>query len=808
MSSGAKYRTPSLSLALGSLAMGASLGAPLASANDQTQSPQRHKHHHRHVAEASKPATNTPSPAPGYAPAAALNGDEHAARKTGRSAQSGDGESLLVTGRSMNILNDPIGIGRMPQDIMHTPQTVNAVPRILMEQQNVKSLDEALRDVPGVTASVGEGEGGMSGDQFLIRGFQAQNDIYENGLRDFGVYTRDSFDYDHISVIKGPSSEVFGNGTTGGAINITTKVAHLGNNYGAQFSGGSGEYYRGTLDFNQQIGEHTAIRITGMGNENNEVGRDNIYSHRWGLAPSIGFGLGTKTTFTLEYFHQSDNRIPDYGVPVITKPGTAIARPATEYGLNRHNWYGTNYDQDVTNENMLTGRLQSEISQYITVFDDLRGGMYQRWFSASQPGCDTTCASEFFTDPSAATVDRRGHLGGPEPYQQNDWSVQNVFSVLAKFKTGSIKHEMIAGWDVEHVYDRRTNYAYNFNGQNGTASDTTSLVHPSHTQTGLLLGGAGQYQSNLVNISGVGRALYKTGDATDVGAFFSEQMWVAPWFSIKGGFRWDHWNSHYSANGGMVGGGVHYGQQQDTFNPTVSLMYTPSKNTMVYFNWARSTTPLGLYVTNSSEPLKSSTQGFKPEQSSLYELGIKQQFFHGRLGATASVFRLEKGNAMMTDPSTGTVSSSSDRQRNQGVELSLSGQILKNWNVIGTYAYYDATTTWSLTAADVGKRIQYAPKNMATLWTTYTIAPDTPWNVTFGGGLTWRDAVYLNAANTARVPHTMDWDAMISHNIGHRWRMALNGYNLTNRVNYSNLFSDRATPSVGRTFLGSLSFTY
>lgn len=59
----------------------------------------------------------------------------------------------------------------------------------------MKSLDEALRNVPGVTTSIGEGAGGMNGDQFLIRGFQAQNDIYEDGLRDFGVYSRDAFNF-------------------------------------------------------------------------------------------------------------------------------------------------------------------------------------------------------------------------------------------------------------------------------------------------------------------------------------------------------------------------------------------------------------------------------------------------------------------------------------------------------------------------------------------------------------------------------------------------------------------------------------
>lgn len=497
--------------------------------------------------------------------------------------------------------------------------------------------------MPGITASVGEGEGGMSGDQFLIRGFQAQNDIYEDGLRDYGVYSRDSFDYDHISVIKGPSSEVFGNGTTGGAINMVTKMPHLGNSYSGQFSGGSADYYRGTLDVNQQIGESTAIRIAGMGNENDEVGRDDVYSHRWGIAPSIAFGLGKPTTLTIEYFHQTDNRIPDYGVPLLTKPGTTIARPATEFGVNRNNWYGTQYDQDDSNVDMLSAHLKHEFNSHITFYDDLRGGMYQRYFSASWEGCNATCNAAYFgNDPASALVDRRGHLGGPEPYQQNDWSVQNVASAIAKFNTGMLKHQIIAGWDVAHVYDRRTNYAYNYNGLNGTQTDTTGLVNPTNFVPGLLLGNVGQYSSNLVNISGVGRALHKTGVATDVGAFFSDQVWFAPWFSARAGFRWDHWDSHYSANEGMVGTGVSYGQNQDTYNPTVNLMYTPNDDTMVYFNWAQSTTPLGLYVTNSSEPLRATNEGYAPERSSLYEIGAKYNAFHGRMGFTVSAFRLEK----------------------------------------------------------------------------------------------------------------------------------------------------------------------
>lgn len=786
-----RYLSP-VPLAVG-LAMSCNVFPALADDTRQPPDPSDHRHN----------ADNN-STVVGKKDSASLANAKGKGPETIKQTDGSEIEQWTVVASPMNTLRSSIGFSRMQDDVLHTPQTINVVPQILMQQQNVKSLDEALKNVPGITASVGEGEGGMSGDQFLIRGFAAQNDIYENGLRDFGVYTRDSFDYDHITVIKGPSSQVFGNGTTGGAINITTKTPYAANHVNASFSGGSGAYYRGTLDFNRKITDTIAVRLTGMGNENNMVGRDYIYSHRWGIAPSIIFGLGKKVNYTIEYFHQTDNRIPDYGVPVVTKPGTTYGKPVTEYGVNRTNWYGTTYDQDNTSTDMLTGRLQWEVNKYVTIYNDTRGGLYSRYYSASQEACGTACSNAFFSsNPASAMVSRNGGLGGPNPYQQDDWSVQNVASAVANFNTGKIRHQIIGGIDIEHIYDHRRNYAY------ASTRPGTSLLNPSMYVPGLDLCGAGECASNLTNMpNGVGRKEWKTGDATDVGAFLSDQVWVAPWFSIKAGFRWDHWNSHYNATGGDTStADTHLGQKQDTFNPNVSLMYTPNDHTMVYFNWAESTTPLGLYVANSSEPLTPKNQKFAPERSRLYELGAKYSAFHDRIGFTASIFRLEKGNSLLTDPSTGSVSSSGDTQRNQGIELSASGQILKNWNMIATYARYDSLTTGG-TAADIGKQVQYVPRNQATVWSTYEIAPKKAYNLLVGGGVTWREGVFLDTANTARVPANVEFDAVVSHHFDDHWKVSMNGYNLANRLNYGNLFSNRVTPSIGRAFLFNLAASY
>ncbi|MEJ5154211.1 TonB-dependent receptor [Gluconobacter wancherniae] len=739
------------------------------------------------------------------------------AAETEATGEESGHENIQVVGSPMNPLHDNMGLSRMPQDILHTPQQINVVSQMLMKQQNVKSLDEALRNVPGVTSSIGEGAGGMNGDQFLIRGFQAQNDIYEDGLRDFGVYSRDAFNLESIAVIKGPSSDVFGNGTTGGAINMKTKTPGLTNRYSAEFNGGSGGYYRGMLDVNQRINDSTAFRVTGMGNENNIVGRDFIYYHRWGIAPSIAFGLGKRTTLVLQYMHQQENSVPDFGVPVVTKPGSSIGAPITEYGIRRTNFYGTDNDQNATNSNMETARLSYKLNDHITFYNDARVGEYFRTFAASKATCDQTCVNNYFLhNPNSALVARSGPVGAgngsaggtfmaPLPYQQWSWSAQDVGSMVANFHTGWLRHQLVAGFDIEHVNDRRSQSTYL------KAKPYANLVNPNPYVGNLDLVSGDSNPAGLVNLSGLGAKSNSSGAAFDTGLFLFDQVWFTNWLSIKGGFRWDRWQTRYDLTGGNTAlyPDTHFRNTTSVFNPNVSLLLTPDEHQTYYFTWSRSTTPMGMYVTNGSVPIRPPANTIAaPEKASLYEVGAKYSAFHDRMGFTASLFRLEKNNATNADPVTGEVVSTGDTQRNQGLELSVGGTILRGWTINATYALYDSETTSSLTKANLGKQVQYVPHNQATLWSVYDAFADKPYNVAFGGGLTWRQHVWLNAANTAKVPSNLDFDAVISHRFNPHWKVAMNGYNLANRLNYQSLFSNRATPTAGRTFLGQLSYTY
>lgn len=192
--------------------------------------------------------------------------------------------------------------------------------------------------------------------------------------------------------------------------------------------------------------------------------------------------------------------------------------------------------------------------------------------------------------------------------------------------------------------------------------------------------------------------------------------------------------------------------------------------------------------------------GFDPERNTLYEIGAKIGLLGDRLGVYGALYRIDKSNATQSAPN-GDAVQTSDEQRNQGIEIGITGQVTPAWTINANYTAMDSETRSSTTPANVGKRVQYVPENAAALWTTYAFNKDQPWNLTVGGGVTWRDQVHLNAANTAEAPANLTFDAVVSHRINDNLRLQVNGYNLGDALNYDSLFGSRALPSPGRTVL-------
>jgi catecholate siderophore receptor len=687
-------------------------------------------------------------------------------------------------------LRQESGLARLPGNVQDIPQTINVIPRIVLEQQAVTTLDQALRNVPGITMGVGEGGGAFSGDQFRIRGFDAKDDIYVDGLRDFGVYTRDSFNYESIEVLKGPSGLLFGRGTTGGGINTQSKVPMLDRFIAGTASGGSGDFRRFVGDVNMQVGETTAFRVNLMAHGQDAVGRDLVKADRWGAAGAIGFGLGTDTTFTVAVLHQQDDRIPDYGVPTLTPPGQTYSQPVTETaGVDRETFYGFTRDYDDTTADMITARLNHRAADWLTLSNDMRVGVYSREFSGTRVSCNATCLTNLFdddplTEPFFAPG---GAASGTGPYSMNLWGIQDIATAVVTTPIGGLRNQLVAGIDVSYLQSKRHFYTFS------ATRPPRDVFTPDH-----------DFPYEIVPRTTPTDVANSFAEGTNYAVFASDQLWFNDAWSVILGARVDYYTVSYQSVT-VDNTFAEISTNSSLFNPKASLVFEPSAFQTYYVSWARSATPQGTSVTNQPTPVSGNvsaggfnTRDLDPEENDILEAGAKLGFFEGRLGLTASIFRVNKNNAR-ADDGLGNIISTGDSQRVQGIELGVVGNLTESWSITANYAFLDSETTESTNAAAIGNRVPNVPEHSAALWTTYMPIQA----LTLGAGLTYAGKVYLNNTNLASVPSAFSVDALVAYQLG-QWRFQLNATNLFDELNYAGSQNGRAVPSPGRTFILSI----
>ena len=246
------------------------------------------------------------------------------------------------------------------QSLLDTPQNIAVVTRQVIDDQALLSLRDVLSTVPGITFGAGEGGGGY-GDSLTLRGFAGSNDITSDGIRDSAQYTRsDTFNLQQVEVINGANSVYSGAGAIGGTVNLVSKTPQLDSFNRFSAAAGTDDYARVTGDVNRLIGETTAIRVNVMGHRNDVPGRDFEDNKRWGVAPSIAFGLGTDTSLSLSYLHQTDDNIPQYGVP--TFQGRLL--PGADYEA----YYGyRNIDSQEIDVDMFTATLDHRFDDSFSV---------------------------------------------------------------------------------------------------------------------------------------------------------------------------------------------------------------------------------------------------------------------------------------------------------------------------------------------------------------------------------------------------------------------------------------------------------
>jgi len=797
--------------------------------------------------------------------AAALGGGTATAADAG-AGLAAEVSGLTVTG-ARRPLDEDTGLATAITTVRDTPQAISVIGQAQLKAQGVSTLEQALRNVPGITIAIGEG-GTLNGDQFKIRGFDAKDDVYVDGLRDFGVYTRDSFAYEEVQVLKGPSGAMFGRGTTGGAINTLSKQPKLKDSGEVDLYAGNGDYYRALADVDRRLGETAALRLNLMASNTGVVDRDLIYSKRWGAALSLGFGLGTDTEVVASYLHQHDHRRPDYGIVVVQRPGELVAKPASEYGVGveRSSFLGFRDDVDRTDADILTVRVRHDASAHLSFTSDTRYGVYSRYFQyTTLDQCNAACTTALFDgDPATEAF---GGIGGSSPYDMDAWGLQNISTARLDAPVGGLRNEAILGVDLSKQVNDKTFLAYTLPPG---ISTRPAMPHPIVDPDPMFPAGYGVFTpapgQNLdcsgagdctttvlgpkvfTNVTGT-QTWKSRGESVDAGVFLTDRLWLTEQLSVIGSLRYDRYEAKldqvlYSGAASPPGG---LKVTSDLTSPRVSLVFEPNPDQTWYASWGRSQTPQGTSIVGAGSALTISAQDLQPEDSEIVEAGAKLAVPGTRLLATASIFRITKDNALQVDPATGFLQAQSgERQEVQGVELGLTGRVTPNWTVSGGYSYLDAKIEQSfanctvptstsgtptnivcpvgVTAAipvanpvAIGRQVAFVPKHSASLFTAYDLSE---WidGLQVGGDVVYQSKLYLTygarsasyadratlvPARIAEVPESVTVDAFASFRRG-PYQLSLNVYNLTDRLNYSQVFSNRAIPAPGRTVIVSL----
>jgi catecholate siderophore receptor len=665
--------------------------------------------------------------------------------------------------------------------LIDTPQTVVVIPREVFEQQGATTLRDVLRNTPGITFAAGEG-GTANGDQMTIRGFDARTDIFIDGIRDAGTYTRDAFNLEQVEVVKGPSSSSSGRGSTGGSVNLVSKTPKLDTFRTGSAGIGTDDYYRATLDVNQALPASpiagTAVRFNALWQDAGVAGRDEVENKTWAVAPSLALGLGTATRATFAYQHLEQDNVPDYGipwVPVISGSTTAVdpslGTPGGKPSVDQSNWYGLkDRDYEKVVSDVATLNLERDLSADTTLRNTTRFGRTDR---------DSVITAPRFvvTGGTVTPVIRRNDWKSRD--QVDDILADNV-NLTTAFDTGFIEHTVSTGLEVSR--ERSKNYGRDY--ASGTVFPTTSAFDPNPDDvfTGVLT------RNGAVT----------TSSADSFALYAFDTLKLSDRWEVNGGLRWERFAVDYY-NRTAASAITDLSRTDEMLSWKTGLVFKPRANGSVYVGYGTSFNPSAEGLS-----LSSSTALLKPEESTNIEIGTKWEFFRNRLALTGALFRTDKTNARATDPVTSIVSLAGE-QRVQGIELGASGMITENWGIFAGYAYMDSEVIDSTNATEIGSALSRVPEHTFNLWTTYRL----PFDVTVGAGAQYMDEVDRSTTTVNQIaPSYWLYSAMVSYEVNHHLTLRLNVNNLTDKEYVDRVGGGHYIPGAGRSAVLTAMFAF
>ena len=611
------------------------------------------------------------------------------------------------------------------------PQSIQVVPREVIEDQRVTRVGEALQNVSGVNDS-----GLFSNylDSIFLRGFRTDSgrNFFRDGVRlnnyFLGFGAEDLANLERVEVLKGPASVLYGAVEPGGVINFVTEAPLSEPAYLLTASVGSYSSYRGEIDLTGPLNEEGTVlyRLNGV-YDNSGSFRDFVDSERIAIAPTLAIEFSPRTSLRIDGNFSRLETLPDSGIPAVGD------RPA-----------------DVPRNRSINEPFSNFVSEDLGVGYTLEHEFNDNWSFRNIFRYQSFRVPEFLSPLVRSLDEATGELERVAYSQRvnaDSYSAQADF--IGEFTTGSVQHRLLLGADFN--YTRQDRRFLSFGA--GIPYPSINIFNPVYANQ--------RYDTPTT--------FFRDDEFISYGFYIQDQITLTPQLQLLIGGRYDIFDQERTF-GDVEPRERIFSQTDSAFTPRLGIVYQPSDTVALYASYANSFLPSGA---NRRNPDNSN---FEPTTGTQYEIGVKTDFLDGRLSATLAGFILERQNVVTQDPNNPGFSISTGEQTSQGIELDIAGEILPGWNIIASATYLDARVTEDNTIPE-GNRLTNAAETSASLWTTYRIQSGDLEGLGFGLGLYYVGDREGDLANSFTLPSYVRTDAAVYYERDN-WQAALNIRNL------------------------------
>lgn len=694
----------------------------------------------------------------------------------------------IVINGSQSLSERSLSIGKSPIEVFDLPQSVVTINTKILEEQQTQRVSDVLKNVSGVY--IMGTTGGMQ-EEIAGRGFAfGSSNTFKNGVRFNNAVMPEISSLESVEILKGSNAILFGNVAAGGVLNLVTKKPKFENGGQLSFRTGSYNLYKPSVDVYGAVANSKSVAYRlNASYENAESFRDVVASERIYVNPSLLFNLGKKTTILVEGDYLRDQRTPDYGTGAINYKLS---------GVPRNRFLGTSWANYEVDQKSLT----------LTATHQLNSNWQVRLTGGAQ-GFESNLFSN--ARPTTIKTDGSWNRNLQRSSTQENYLLAQV-DLTGNFSTGSIKHTVLIGGDMDQYSTQSTGYRiYALQQYPDSVSIAYDQINVYDLENSIQRTDIPRTQASTLTRVPVARA----------GFYIQDFVSITSKLKVLAGLRYSYMETRsraftYNGEGiASLNATQTPNRYDDAFTPRFGLVYQPIKTTSLFASYANS------FNLNSGRDINFNP--LKPSMLNQYEVGVKNDFWDGLVSANVTVYQIVNSNQSQSvfpapqSPLNPSAQELAGEVTSKGLEVDIMTRSIKGFSFIAGYAHNDTRYTKSNIYA-VGSRLRYNPVHTANLTTQYNVAATSALKgLSAGVTLFYVDDMVAGRSTRLTVPNDvytliplpsfLQVDASVGysyHNASVRVRVT----NLTNALAYYAHDDNSINPIAPRQFVTTLAYKF